>query len=164
MDWLAATFPACRVADTCFILRSMRRIASPGSARDFVKTEAYQTLAPPAEEGRAAVRASQAHPQVLLIAAARSVLHRPCNPRRMYAGNTIDVPTIGTRAVLVSSSNQSDELVYSVVKSMFDNFAVFRQLHPALSTLEIMDMVPTDSVIPIHPGALHYYRDLGLIR
>jgi TRAP-type uncharacterized transport system substrate-binding protein len=76
----------------------------------------------------------------------------------------MDVPTIGTRAVLVSSSTQSDALVYSAVKSIFDNFAVFRQLHPALSTLEIKDMVPTDSVIPIHPGALHYYRDLGLIR
>jgi TRAP-type uncharacterized transport system substrate-binding protein len=82
----------------------------------------------------------------------------------MYTGNTMDVPTIGTRAVLVSSSTQSDALVYSAVKSMFDNFAVFRQLHPALATLEIKDMVPTDSVIPIHPGALHYYRDLGLIR
>jgi TRAP transporter TAXI family solute receptor len=54
-------------------------------------------------------------------------------PGGMYAGNPGDVPTIGTRAVLVSSSNQPDELTYAVVKSVFENFAVFRLLHPALS-------------------------------
>ena len=54
-------------------------------------------------------------------------------PGGMYAGNPGDVPTIGTRAVLVSSSNQPDELTYAVVKSVLENFAVFRLLHPALS-------------------------------
>jgi TRAP-type uncharacterized transport system substrate-binding protein len=65
--------------------------------------------------------------------------------------------------VLVSSSLQPDELVYAIVKAVFDNSAVFRQLHPALSTLEIQEMVPSTSVISIHPGALHYYREAGLI-
>jgi uncharacterized protein len=84
-------------------------------------------------------------------------------PGGMYDGNPRDVATIGTRAVLVSSSNQPDELVYAMVKAIFDNFAVFRQLHPALSTLKIPEMVPSGSVIPIHSGALSYYRQVGLI-
>jgi TRAP-type uncharacterized transport system substrate-binding protein len=50
-----------------------------------------------------------------------------------------------------------------MVKAVFDNFTVFRQLHPALSTLEMREMVPSASVIPIHPGALNYYRERGLI-
>jgi TRAP transporter TAXI family solute receptor len=85
-------------------------------------------------------------------------------PGGMYVGNPGDVPTIGTRAVLVSSSDQPDEVVYAMVKAVFDNFTVFRQLHPALSTLEIREMVPSASVIPIHPGALKYYREAGLFR
>jgi len=84
-------------------------------------------------------------------------------PGGMYAGNPTDVPTIGTRAVLVASSDQPDELVYAMVRAVFGNFTVFRQLHPALSTLEMQEMVPSGSVIPIHPGALNYYRDAGLI-
>jgi TRAP-type uncharacterized transport system substrate-binding protein len=36
-------------------------------------------------------------------------------PGGMYADNPDDVPTIGTRAVLVSSSDQSDKLVYAMV-------------------------------------------------
>ena len=85
-------------------------------------------------------------------------------PGGMYAGNPGDVPTIGTRAVLLSSSNQPAELVNAMVKGVFDNFAVFRQLHPALSTLNIREMVPSASVIPIHQGALNYYREVGLIQ
>lgn len=84
-------------------------------------------------------------------------------PGGMYAGNPDDVPTIGTRAVLVTSSNQPDALAYAVVKAVFENFADFRRLHPALSTLNIKDMVPSEAVIPIHPGALNYYREAGLI-
>ena len=85
-------------------------------------------------------------------------------PGGMYVGNPGDVPTIGTRAVLVSSSDQPDEVVYAMVKAVADNFAVFRQLHPTLSTLEVRDMVPSALAIPIHPGALKYYREAGLFR
>lgn len=84
-------------------------------------------------------------------------------PGGMYPGNPDDVATIGTQAVLVTTSGQSDELAYAVVKAVFENFADFRRLHPALSTLEIRDMVPSGAVIPVHPGALKYYREAGLV-
>jgi uncharacterized protein len=51
-------------------------------------------------------------------------------PGGMYAGNPGDVPTIGTQAVLVASSNQPDELAYAVVKAVFENFADFRLFTP----------------------------------
>jgi len=79
----------------------------------------------------------------------------PANPR--------NVPTIGTQAVLVTSSNQPDELAYGVVRAVFENFADFRRLHPALSTLDLKDMVPSEAIMPIHPGALNYYREAGLV-
>ena len=74
-------------------------------------------------------------------------------PGGMYAGNPDDVATFGTQAILVTSSNQPDELAYGVVKAaVFRNFADFRRSHPALSTLDIKDMVPSEAVVPIHPG------------
>ena len=60
----------------------------------------------------------------------------------MYAGNPDDVLTISYAAVLVTSSDQPDELAYRLVKALFENFADFRRLHPALATLDIKDMVP----------------------
>ena len=84
-------------------------------------------------------------------------------PGGMYAGNSDDVPTIATQAVLVSSSDVSDELAYAVVKAVFENFADFRRLHPVLWPLHRKDLVPGSAVIPIHPGALQYYREAGLV-
>jgi hypothetical protein len=51
-----------------------------------------------------------------------------------------------------------------MVKAVFENFADFRRLHPALAGLEVKDMVPSEAVIPIHPGALNYYREAGLVQ
>jgi len=84
-------------------------------------------------------------------------------PGGMYAGNPDDVPTISTLAVLVTSSAQPDELAYGVVKAVFENLADFRRLHPALATLDIKAMVPSEAVMPIHPGALKYYREAALV-
>jgi hypothetical protein len=85
-------------------------------------------------------------------------------PGGMYADNPDDIPTIGAQAVLVISSDQPDELAYAMVKAVFENFADFRRLHPALAGLEVKDMVPSEAVIPIHPGALNYYREAGLVQ
>jgi hypothetical protein len=85
-------------------------------------------------------------------------------PGGMYPGNPDDVPTFGTPAVLVTTSDQPDALAYAVVKAVYANFADFRRLHPALSSLGIRDMVPSEAVMPIHPGALRYYREAGLLR
>jgi hypothetical protein len=84
-------------------------------------------------------------------------------PGGMYTGNPEDVPTLGTRAVLVTSSDVSDELAYAVVKAVFRNFADFRRLHPVLARLNLKDMVPSSAVIPIHPGALRYFHEAGLL-
>lgn len=83
-------------------------------------------------------------------------------PAGMYDGNPNDVPTFGTRALLVTSARQSDELAHAVVQAIFENFADFRRLHPALSALRIADLVPTGVGAPLHPGALRYYREAGL--
>lgn len=85
-------------------------------------------------------------------------------PGGMYAGNPDDVPTFGTQTVLVTTSNRPDELAYAVVKAVFENFDDFRRLHPALRMLGRKDMVPSEAVMPIHPGALRYYREAGLLR
>lgn len=84
-------------------------------------------------------------------------------PGGMYEGSPDDTPTFGTQTVLLTSSRQPDALVYSVTKAVLDDFAEFRRLHPALSMLAKEDMVPSEAVLPIHPGALRYYREAGLL-
>lgn len=84
-------------------------------------------------------------------------------PGGMYDGNPADTPTFGTQTVLVTSARQLDDQVYAVTKAVLENFAEFRRLHPALRLLKRKDMVPSEAVMPIHPGALRYYREAGLL-
>jgi len=84
-------------------------------------------------------------------------------PGGLYDGNPDDTPTFGTQTLLVASERMPDDLGYAVVKAVLENFADFRRLHPALSTLKIEDIVPSETVMPIHHGALRYYREAGLV-
>lgn len=75
--------------------------------------------------------------------------------------NNKDIPTIGVKATLVTSSEVPDEIVYAITKEVFDNFDEFKELHPAYRTLTKESMLK-GLTAPIHPGALHYYKESGL--
>jgi TRAP transporter TAXI family solute receptor len=83
-------------------------------------------------------------------------------PGGLYRGNPDDVATFGTRAQLVASASLPDETAYTIVKSVFTNFAAFQRMHGALSRLEASASVPRSVVVAPHPGALRYFREAGL--
>jgi TRAP transporter TAXI family solute receptor len=82
-------------------------------------------------------------------------------PGGMYRGNDADVPTFGVRATFVTSASVPDEVVYEVVKAVFDNFDRFKNLHPAFAVLEEAEMLKAGLSAPIHPGAEKYYKERG---
>lgn len=84
-------------------------------------------------------------------------------PGGMYTGNPDDVDTFGVKATFVSSASVDEELVYQVVKSVFENFDRFKRLHPAFETLEKEQMVADGLSAPLHPGAERYYKEAGLL-
>ncbi|WP_028024379.1 TAXI family TRAP transporter solute-binding subunit [Enterovibrio calviensis] len=85
-------------------------------------------------------------------------------PGGMYRGNDGDVSTFGVGATFVSSSEVPDEVIYNVVKAVFENFDDFRRLHPAFANLKKEEMVSDGLSAPLHPGAAKYYKEAGLIK
>ena len=79
------------------------------------------------------------------------------------AANTEDVPTFGVKATFVTSAKVSDEVVYAIVKEVFDNFDEFVKLHPAYTGLTKESMLEGLSA-PLHPGAVKYYKEAGLMK
>ncbi len=71
------------------------------------------------------------------------------------------VPTFGVKATLVTSAKVPDDVVYAITKEVFDNFEDFKKLHPAYEGLTKKGMLEGLSA-PIHPGALKYYKEVGL--
>ncbi|MEW8562853.1 MAG: TAXI family TRAP transporter solute-binding subunit [Candidatus Thiodiazotropha sp.] len=83
-------------------------------------------------------------------------------PAGMYRGSDHDTSTFGVKATLVTSEAVGEEIVYQMVKAVFENLAVFRKLHPAFAQLEAKQMLKGNSA-PFHPGALRYYKEKGLL-
>ncbi|WP_166264495.1 TAXI family TRAP transporter solute-binding subunit [Marinobacter caseinilyticus] len=85
-------------------------------------------------------------------------------PGGMYRGNDDDTTTFGVAATFVTSSDVADDVVYAVVKAVFENFDSFKRLHPAFGNLEKSEMVSDALSAPLHPGAEKYYKEAGLLK
>ena len=71
------------------------------------------------------------------------------------------ISTFGVKATFVTSAKVSDSVVYAITKEVFDNFEMFSKLHPAYAGLTKEAML-TGLSAPIHPGAMKYYKEVGL--
>lgn len=85
-------------------------------------------------------------------------------PAGMYRGTDQDVKSFGVAATLVTSSDISDDVAYNVAKAVFENFDSFKRLHPAFANLKKEDMIKDGISIPLHPGAIRYYKEAGLLK
>jgi len=85
-------------------------------------------------------------------------------PIKMYPGvlNDADVPTFGVKATLCTSADIPDEVVYAVTREVFENLAEFRTLHPAYEVLTRESMLQ-GLTAPLHPGAIRYFKEVGLL-
>jgi len=79
------------------------------------------------------------------------------------ADNDADAETFGVKATLCTSAKVADDVVYAVTKEVFEDFEEFKKLHPAYEILTKENMLEGLSA-PIHPGAMKYYKEVGLIK
>jgi TRAP transporter TAXI family solute receptor len=84
-------------------------------------------------------------------------------PGNVYAGVTTPVPGIGIGNILFVNANMSEDLVFDILRVIFDNLAEVRQIHPEAESLSL-EAAATGSSIPFHPGAIRFYRERGVWR
>tara|TARA_B100001564_G_C20655765_1_gene679106 strand:- start:1277 stop:2260 length:984 start_codon:yes stop_codon:yes gene_type:complete len=84
-------------------------------------------------------------------------------PGGMYAANPDDVKTFGVKATFVSTSKIDEEVIYQVVKAVFDNFDNFKTLHPVFVNLDPKRLVNEGNTAPLHDGAARYFKENGLM-
>jgi len=77
------------------------------------------------------------------------------------AKNKEDVTTFAVKATFCTRANIADDIVYAITKELFENLEEFKQLHPAYGVLTRENMLEALSA-PIHPGAMKYYKEVGL--
>jgi len=82
-------------------------------------------------------------------------------PGGMYPGNDAEITSWGPKATFVTDASTPDEVVYTLVKAVFENFDDFKQLHPAFGRLSEEEMIKDGLSAPLHPGAEMYYKERG---
>ena len=82
-------------------------------------------------------------------------------PGGMYNGNDADIPTYGVAATFVTSAQVPDNVIYEIVKAVFENFDDFKKLHPAFAHLKESEMIQEALTAPLHDGAVRYYTERG---
>jgi hypothetical protein len=75
----------------------------------------------------------------------------------------VDVDTFGVVATLCTSIRVPEEKVYTLTKIVFENLDEFRRQHRALVDLTKEGM-REGLTAPLHPGAMKYYKEAGLMR
>ncbi|MGB0087491.1 MAG: TAXI family TRAP transporter solute-binding subunit [Rhodomicrobiaceae bacterium] len=100
-------------------------------------------------------------PAVDALVAAHPYYAKATIPGGMYAHNPNPTETYGVLATMVTSAKVSDDVVYTLVKAVFDNFDEFKKLHPAFAHLDPKEMIKNGLSAPLHPGAVKYYKEKG---
>ncbi len=82
-------------------------------------------------------------------------------PAGLYLYNGDPVASIGLVANVVADQSLDADLVYQIVKAVFDNIGDLREQHPVLENLQVEEMTGSGLPAPLHPGAMQYYQEKG---
>jgi TRAP transporter TAXI family solute receptor len=91
------------------------------------------------------------------------VLARASVPGGIYKGAERAQTSFGVFATLVASADLPEATAYLVTKAVFEHFDAFKRSHPALANISRESML-AGSTAPIHPGALRYLREQGMVK
>ncbi len=80
-----------------------------------------------------------------------------------YKGVKHDTPSIGVKAVLVTKDSIDEKIVYTLTKTILDNFEAFKKLHPAYKTITKESLLD-GLAVPQHPGAIKAFKEAGLLK
>jgi hypothetical protein len=84
-------------------------------------------------------------------------------PANTYAGQDKDVPTAAVVNYLVTSSAVSDDLAYQMTKLIFESLPELANAHASGREIKLENAAAAGPA-PLHPGAIRYYKEKGLIK
>jgi uncharacterized protein len=84
-------------------------------------------------------------------------------PAGTYTGQDKDVPTAAVVNYLVTSADVYDDIAYQMTKLIFDSLPDLANAHIAGKEIKL-ETAANGSPVPLHPGAIRYYKEKGLIK
>ena len=82
-------------------------------------------------------------------------------PQSAYKGLEGDVPTVGTVTNIIINKNVPDDVVYNLVKTLYENWPELAKVKKKAIEDSKPELALQGASIPVHPGALKYYKEKG---
>ncbi len=87
-------------------------------------------------------------------------------PAKTYPKVAYDVPCLGDSNVMIANQQMEDLVAYKIVKAIFENVTkgqwALVNVHPVASQLTPLNAI--NSPVALHPGAVKYFREVGVIK
>jgi len=100
--------------------------------------------------------------QVTTIRTRYPFLDRAVIPAGTYKGVDHDTQTVSVQTLVVSSTDLPEETAYQIVKAVFENKEELESINHAFKQTTLENA--TNTVVPLHPGAARYFREVGVLR
>jgi len=84
-------------------------------------------------------------------------------PAGSYPTQTSAIPTAALNNFFVTTADASEEIVYRITKAIFENLESIRDVHPAAKVISLETALAIRP-IDVHPGALRYFREKGVVQ
>ena len=84
-------------------------------------------------------------------------------PANSYKGQTAAVPTLAVMAIWATHDGVPENVAYEVTKALYENTAIMGQVHVQGKNITLNTATSVASV-PLHPGALRYYKEKGIAK
>ncbi|ASP20070.1 NMT1-like family protein [Antarctobacter heliothermus] len=82
-------------------------------------------------------------------------------PAGLFGGQDIPANTVGTNTILFAAAEMPDDFAYAVVKQLWENLDDFKAVHSLLGNIS-EETVGRGMIIPLHPGAVTFYEEMGI--
>lgn len=82
-------------------------------------------------------------------------------PAESYPGIDDDLFALSTRALWICHNDLDEDLVYEMVKTYYERFGAIQSIHVSLEQ-ESIDSALKGMSIPLHEGAIKYYKEIGI--
>jgi TRAP transporter TAXI family solute receptor len=79
----------------------------------------------------------------------------------VYKGINAPTPTIGVWNVMICQASLETDMVYNLVKALYENNDYLLKIHPSASYTTPENAVKY-SPIPLHPGTIKYLKEIGV--
>lgn len=85
-------------------------------------------------------------------------------PAGTYEGLDTDVNTSAIKMALYTTTDMSEDVVYELTKSFWENIEKLAETNKSLEGLKVEDAVNEIADLPLHDGAIKYYKEVGVIK